>query len=119
MDSMFVPSSNAENVITKKINGEKVISVKHWRTDKLKNLFEVCQLQIPEAEDISYSFFIKQIPWYVRKKRHYSGLCAHCNLGIHFGELLKKARISWHEKCKCRCVFCKKCEHGKNPEGIG
>ena len=42
MDSMFVPSSNAENVITKKINGEKVISVKHWRTDKLKNLFEVC-----------------------------------------------------------------------------
>jgi hypothetical protein len=60
-------------------------------------------------------YFAKFIPWFVRPKKKYSGLCWKHDLGIFFTQLLKNKRVQWHVNCRCSCIFCRQCNHGKNP----
>jgi hypothetical protein len=60
----------------------------------------------------------EHIPFYVKLKKHYTGLCPYHDKGIHFSAELKRLRKIWHvEKCQCPCTFCKVCKHGENPIG--
>ena len=59
---------------------------------------------------------IKNIPFYVKKKKNYTGLCPQHDKGIHFSNELKRLRKIWHVD-GCDCAFCSGCQHGANPSG--
>lgn len=114
-NGFIVITSNTKKVIRQKQNNSWVYETIHWRTDTIKNLYEKCCLQHPVVSDCSTYYFAKFIPWFVRKKKNYSGLCWKHDLGIFFSTLLKKRRKIWHQNCTCNCIFCTLCQHGKNP----
>ena len=108
--------SNSNKVVKKKIDGEWEYHVIHWKTDTIKNMYERCCLQYPIVANCKVKYFAKFIPWYVRNKPNYSGLCWKHDLGIFFSTLLKTRRTQWHLDCECDCTFCFDCDHGKNPD---
>ena len=95
-------------------NGSHVI---HWKTNTIKSMYKRCCLQYPIVANCKIKYFTKFIPWYVRNKPNYSGLCWKHDLGIFFSTLLKTRRTQWHLDCECDCTFCVVCDHGKNPDG--
>ena len=108
--------SNSNKVVKKKIDGEWEYHVIHWKTDTIKSMYERCCLQYPIVANCKVKYFAKFIPWYVRNKPNYSGLCWKHDLGIFFSTLLKTRRTQWHLDCECDCTFCIDCDHGKNPD---
>jgi hypothetical protein len=114
MEQVFTPSSNTDNVIHKKMpDGSTEYVVKHWRTDTFDNMYAQYLNSHPEhAGYFGRNYFISMVPWYVKKKPYYSGLCHHHELGKYYSDLLTKARKIWHKNCTCECKFCKQCKHG-------
>jgi hypothetical protein len=117
--SQFTPSSNSANVIRKKVFGDMFEQqVKTWRTDTKAELFTLCRRQLPHVA-VSPSYFFSLIPWYVRMKPLYSGLCPHHHAGNFFVDLYKMHVNIWHRDCQCSCIYCTTCQHGANPLGDG
>ena len=108
--------SNTKKVVRKKVDGEWKYEVVHWKTDTVQELYERCCLQSPIVANCKVKYFAKFIPWYVRQKPNYSGLCWKHDVGIFFANLLKTRRTRWHLDCECDCIFCAECDHGKNPD---
>ena len=119
MSSSKKKTSNTKKVVKKKINGVEQHEVVHWKTDTIKQLYQRCILQSPIVAGCKIKYFAKFIPWYVRNKPKYSGLCWKHDVGLFFGKLLKTKRLRWHQDCECECTFCAECAHGKNPDGEG
>ena len=128
MKVAFTPSSNSNNVVKKKQNKIVQWEVKHWRTESIDELYEMfCQQFEGSENDFKKGYFRKLIPWFVRKRINYSGLCVKHDMGIYYSKLLEKHRKDWHfyehtcnnnSKCKCKstcnckCIFCNICHHG-------
>jgi hypothetical protein len=89
-----------------------------------------CQQFEGSENDFKKGYFRKLIPWFVRKRINYSGLCVKHDMGIYYSKLLEKHRKDWHfyehtcnnnSKCKCKstcnckCIFCNICHHGTKP----
>ena len=114
MESAFVPSSNTKKVVRRKdSNGQWEYEVVHWKTDTVKELYRKCCIQSPIVANCSVKYFAKFIPWFVRSKPKYSGLCWKHDLGLFFSNLLKSRRLIWHQDCECDCIFCVQCDHGR------
>ena len=114
---MFNIFSNTKKVVRSKQNGSSwQYEVTHWRTETIKKLYERCRIQHPAVKECGINYFAKFIPWFVRTKPKYTGLCWRHDLGKFFTDLLCKRRIRWHQNCTCLCLFCTTCNHGKNPE---
>ena len=96
--------SNSNKVVKKKIDGEWEYHVIHWKTDTIKSMYERCCIQYPLVANCKVKYFAKFIPWYVRNKPNYSGLCWKHDLGIFFSTLLKTRRTQWHLDCECDCT---------------
>lgn len=77
-------------------------------------MYERCCLQHPAVKECGISYFAKFIPWFVRFKHKYSGLCWKHDLGRYYTNLLQQKRIRWHQNCTCVCNFCIHCNHGKS-----
>ena len=128
MKTAFTPSSNSNNVVQKKKNKIVQWEVKHWRTESIDELYEsFCQQFEGSENDFKKGYFRKLIPWFVRKRINYSGLCVKHDMGIYYTKLLEKHRKDWHNynhtcmnrshckcksMCQCKCVFCRICHHG-------
>jgi len=121
MKHVFTPSSNSSNVIRHTTqDGVVEYEVKHWRTDSYNDLWAQWNAEHGEyTGECGRTYFISLIPWYVRKKHFYSGLCFHHELGRYFTNALRKARKIWHESCNCDCIYCTECQHGTMPQGNG
>jgi hypothetical protein len=135
METAFIPLSNIANVLKKKVknlNSVYEFMVKHWRTESIIELYENCCVEFPVVKGCKIGYFSKLIPWFVRKRIKYSGLCIKHNIGLFFTNLLKNTRKKWHilehtcitkrqckciENCKCYCLFCLICKHGSQPTG--
>jgi hypothetical protein len=118
LESAFTASSNTKNVVQykDKATGEWTHQVKHWRTDTLDHLYDMCCIDLPEVQNHSRSYFISLIPPYVKMRYQYSGLCTGHNIGLYYGNLLLKCKKLWHpENCACKCKYCTICSHGKTP----
>lgn len=131
MKTAFTASSNTSNVVQKKKNKHIQWEVKHWRTETISELYEMfCQQFEGSENDFKVGYFRKLIPWFVRKRINYSGLCIKHDMGLYYMSLLVKYRKDWHcyhhtcinklhckcqPTCNCHCQFCTICYHGLIP----
>jgi hypothetical protein len=135
MKTAFTPSSNSTNVVMKKEKNIIQWEVKHWRTESIEELYEMfCDQFEGSKEDFKIGYFRKLIPWFVRKRINYSGLCIKHDMGLYYINLLTKQRKNWHTYqhtcnnqltcncqsiCTCSCKFCAKCKHGSTSSNNG
>lgn len=107
-------------MLKKKINGIQQFKIKHWKTETINELYIAFKIQdLP----LSYSqtYFAKFIPWYVRSRINYSGLCCKHDVGIFFTQLFTETRKKWYikkhfcnnqtkydcdQQYKCKCAYC-------------
>lgn len=131
MKTAFTASSNSSNVIQKKKNNVIQWEVKHWRTETIEELYEMfCQQFEGSENEFKIGYFRKLIPWFVRKRINYSGLCIKHDMGLYYIKLLVQYRKDWHinhhtcvnrlyckckSTCNCQCQFCTTCDHGSTP----
>jgi hypothetical protein len=107
--------SNTNKVVRKKRDDVWEYEVTHWRSEPIHKLYERCCIQHPVVNNCGINYFAKFIPWFVRVKKKYSGLCWKHDLGKYYTSLLRTKRVKWHLHCDCTCVFCRQCDHGKKP----
>ena len=55
-----------------------------------------CQQFEGSENNFKKGYFRKLIPWFVRKRINYSGLCIKHDIGIYYSKLLEKHRKDWH-----------------------
>jgi len=91
---MFNIFSNTKKVVRSKQNGSSwQYEVTHWRTETIKKLYERCRIQHPAVKECGINYFAKFIPWFVRTKPKYTGLCWRHDLGKFFTDLLCKRSV--------------------------
>lgn len=80
----------------------------HWRTDTLKNMFELCRLDVQKKFNTKFerSYFLKAIPSFVKRKKNQTGLCPKHYTAMNMHSYFVKKRRKWHVGCKCKCQFC-------------
>lgn len=116
------PSSNTRNVVKyTDPEGNELNHVIHWRTETISTMYLRCKLEyaVKEHDVFSRSFFLKQIPSFVKCRKKQDGLCPIHYTGILLEKELVNKRRYWHQNCTCSCVFCSStgCNHGNNPLG--
>lgn len=82
--------------------------VKHWRTEKISELFERCKLEVSAKFHVGFSsaFFYKCIPKFVRLKKFQTGLCPRHYTSLELHKTFVAKRKRWHTSCRCKCAFC-------------
>ena len=68
------------------------------------------------ADNVSETFFYKQIPKNIKLRRAYSGLCKYHHVAYDWEKCVRRNRPLWHKQanCRCQCIYCDYdgCDHG-------